>query len=145
MKQHLILSLLILTFSCNSSKKIYKNNHFEEIYTSQIGGKDVFDYEHITSNEDYIALIESLNIQEVENDKLLDLDFVKNDVVIIYLGHKNTGGYSISVENLYWQNNVLNIQTKITKPDKRENVIMVITNPYCIVSIPKAKELKINQ
>lgn len=143
MKTVIIFSLTFIFFSCNSSKKIYTNTEFEEIYTSQIGGKDEFAYEHITSNEDFLTLIERLNLQEVENDKMLELDFSKNDVVVIYLGQRNTGGYAIAVESMYWQDSILNIETIITKPGKGENVTMVITTPYCVVSIPKAKEIQV--
>lgn len=143
MKTVIIFSLAFILFSCKSSKKIYINTEFEEIYTSQIGGKEEFGFEHITSNEDYLYLVERLNLQEVENDKMLELDFSKNDVVVIYLGQRNTGGYSISVDSLYWQDSILNIETIITKPGKGENVTMVITTPYCVVSIPKAKEIQV--
>lgn len=143
MKSVLIVSILIMLFSCNSSKKIYTNTEFEEIYASQIGGKEEFGFEHITSNEKYLSLIENLNLQETENEKLLELDFTKNDVVAIYLGQRNTGGYSISVESLYWQDSVLNIKTAVTKPEKGENVTMVITTPYCIAVIPKSDKIQV--
>ncbi len=142
MKNTILIGLLFILVSCNSTKD-YTNTVFEEIYNSQIGGKDEFAYEHITSNEDFLTLIERLNLQEVENDKMLELDFSKNDVVVIYLGQRNTGGYSISVDSLYWQDSILNIETIITKPGKGENVTMVITTPYCVVSIPKAKEIQV--
>lgn len=142
MKNTILIGLLFILVSCNSAKD-YTNTVFEEIYNSQIGGKEEFGFEHITSNEDYLYLVERLNLQEVENDKMLELDFSKNDVVVIYLGQRNTGGYAIAVESMYWQDDILNIQTITTKPEKGENVTMVITTPYCIVSIPKAKEIQV--
>lgn len=140
MKKIAILFSIIL-FSCNSSKKIYEDTKFENIYKGEIGGNVENSFEVIHNNEEYLKVIERLNLIESDNEKLLDIDFDTNNIVIIHMGEKNTGGYSIEVESIYWKNNILNIKTLHQKPKAGENVTMVITTPYCITSIPKAETI----
>lgn len=133
----LVFLLFFALFSCNSSKKIYEDISFENIFKSEIGGAIENSFEIIKNNEEFLKAIERLNLLDSENERLLGVDFEKNNVVILHLGEKNTGGYSIEVESLYWKNKVLYIKTIQSKPKAGENVTMVITTPYCITKIPK--------
>ena len=65
----------------------------------------------------------------------------KNNILVSYLGERNTGGYSIEVESLYWKEKVLYVKTREIKPGKGEMVTMAITKPYCISLIPKTKKI----
>ena len=130
---------LAILQSCTSSKKTYDNTNFEVVYESSIGGNNAEGIEIITSNEDYLKLIERLKLDEVDDTKLLDADFDSNQLIVLYLGEKNTGGYSISIEKLYWIDTILHIKTLKKIPAKGEMVTMAITHPYCIAIIPKAE------
>lgn len=131
-------------FSCTSSKNRMNDTDFENIYNSSYGGKNNFGFELIQSNEDYINLITRLQIEEFDNnDGLYNVDFESRNVVIIYLGERSTGGYSVEVDSIYWKNEILFIKTKEIKPLKGQMVTMALTNPFCITTIPKVKNQKI--
>lgn len=132
----IILSVVIFTLSCASNTKI-DNADFEVIYKSSYLGKSDKGFELIQTYKTYSELIKRLELEEVEDEDFFDIDFSNQSILVVYLGERNTGGYSIDVSNIYWNKNNLVVETSETKPQKGEMVTMAITNPYCIVKIPK--------
>lgn len=132
----IILSVVIFTLSCASNTKI-DNADFEVIYKSSYLGKSDKGFELIQTYKTYSELIKRLELEEVEDEYFFDIDFSNQSILVVYLGERNTGGYSIDVSNIYWNKNNLVVETSETKPQKGEMVTMAITNPYCIVKIPK--------
>ena len=140
------LSILFLFFtSCIAPKVNVLPPTFSTIYKNSNGGTDKAGYLHITSNEAYIKLIETLKIDESEYNKLVSVNFNTNDVVVVYQGQKNSGGYSIDVAEIHWENELLMVKTIETIPETGKPVTMAITNPYCITIIPKAKSITLIQ
>lgn len=132
----IILSVVIFTLSCASNTKI-DNADFEVIYKSSYLGKSEKGFELIQTYKTYSELIKRLELEEVEDEDFFDIDFSNQSILVVYLGERNTGGYSIDVSNIYWNKNNLVVQTSETKPQKGEMVTKAITNPYCVVKIPK--------
>lgn len=132
----IILSVVFFTLSCASNTKI-NNANFEVIYKSSYLGKSEKGFELIQTYKSYCELIKRLELEEVEDEDFFDIDFSNQSILVVYLGERNTGGYSIDISNIYWNKNNLIVQTSETKPQKGEMVTMAITNPYCIVKIPK--------
>lgn len=140
------LSLLFLFFtSCIAPKVNLLPPTFSTIYKNSNGGNDKPGYLHIRSNEDYIKLIESLKIDESEFNTLVTINFKENDIIILYQGQKNTGGYSIDVASIHWEKDILFIKKNETIPEAGKPVTMALTNPYCITIIPKAKNIIIEE
>ncbi len=131
----------IFLFSCNSSKKIYSDNSFENLYKAEIGGNSEFSFELVHSNDQYLELINRLNLNDIEDEKLLDINFKENDILVTYLGERTTGGYSIEIDEVYWRESILYVKTNEIKPGKGDMVTMVITHPFCISLIPKADKV----
>ncbi len=69
------------------------------------------------------------------------VDFTKNQVVALFMGQKNTGGYSIGIESLKINGTTSEIKIKETKPDGGI-VTTALTNPYCIAVIAKTEHVK---
>jgi hypothetical protein len=122
-----------------------KNTSYRTIYKNSNGGSENSGFLHITNNEDYIKLIETLNIDESEFNQLVTVNFKENDVVVLYQGQKTSGGFAIDVEKIIWDNDILLIKKIEIVPKKGEMVTMALTSPYCITMIPKAKNLRIIQ
>lgn len=135
--------LLLFCISCSTFQPKVSDTVFSTIYKNHYGRFENAGYVHIKNNEEYIKLIESLKIDESEYNQLVSVNFKTNDVVVLYLGQKNTGGYSIDVASVVWEKEVLLITKKETFPAKGEMVTMAITSPYCITIIPKAKNIKV--
>ena len=78
-------------------------------------------------------------------NKLVTVNFKENDIIILYQGQKNTGGYSIDVVSIHWEKDILWVKKNETIPEAGKPVTMAITNPYCITIIPKAKSIIIEE
>lgn len=131
--------LLLFLTACATPKKIVAQPTFSTIYKNTNGGSEKPGHLHITTNEEYIKLIEALKIDESEYTKLASVNFKTNDILVIYQGQKNTGGYAIDIASINWENDKLIVQTKETIPEAGKPVTMAITTPYCIAIIPKSK------
>jgi enhancing lycopene biosynthesis protein 2 len=118
---------------------------FSTIYKNSNGGSEKSGYLHVTNNEEYIKLIESLKIDESEFNKLVTVNFKEYDIIILYQGQKNTGGYSIDVASIHWEKDILLVKKNETFPEAGKPVTMALTNPYCITIIPKAKNIFIEK
>lgn len=55
--------------------------------------------------------------------------------IVVGYGAQNTGGYSISVEELFLTENAIYIDTTLIGPGKEELVTQVITYPYICIKI----------
>lgn len=141
MKKLVLLSSIFL-FACNATSKIDCND-FSVIIQGEYGGKDEKTHEIITNNNDFINAIESFPITEEDLSKLISIDFSQNNVIIVHAGQKNTGGYSITIDQIEVVKNELLVYIKESVPKKGENVTMALTNPYCLATIPKIKKVTI--
>lgn len=136
------LPLLFLFFySCTAPKVVNAPPSFTTIYFNSNGGSEKASYQHITNNEAYIKLIESLKIEESEYNKLVGVNFKVNHVLVLFQGQKATGGYGIEVANMRWENEILMIQKFETLPEAGKPVTMSSTTPYSITVIPKAQRI----
>lgn len=139
MKFNLVfLSVILLGCSSGMDKS---NTEFKVLHSGQNASIENKEYILVENNEAYISAIEKLNIDESDYDSLLLVDFKLNNICILFLGQRNTGGYSIEVDYVKKKNNELLIKTKEIIPEKHSNVIMAITNPYCLITIPKIKNI----
>jgi protease stability complex PrcB-like protein len=68
------------------------------------------------------------------------INFNRETVIALFLGEKNSGGYSITVEQIMNLNDKVNVVYRITSPKAGEMVTSVMTQPYCIIKIPKTSK-----
>jgi len=139
MKKIITLSVLVLTFvSChiNVTNHIAVDNAitFEILKQDAYGGREKESTMVITSNEELKSLYKELGWSDVPQ-----VDFGKNSVVALFMGQKNKGGYSIGVKSISINNDTATIKVMETEPTGMST--MAITNPYCIVLIPKTNEV----
>jgi PrcB C-terminal len=69
---------------------------------------------------------------------LPDVDFSKDMVILVTLGRKNTGGYSIRVTSVEPVGNKLLISVRRTSPRPGAMAIQVLTSPFDMVVVPKS-------
>lgn len=135
--------LFVCVLSCTVPKAIIADTSFVTIYKNSTGGIEKASYQHITNNEAYIKLIETLKVDESEFNKLVAVNFKEKDILVLFQGQKTTGGYSIDVANMRWVDDVLLIQKIESLPEVGKPVGTANTSPYCITVIPKAKKITI--
>lgn len=136
------LPLLLIIMSCSTTiPKEELDSSFSLIYKSEIGGAEKAGHFLIQDNEAYIQFIESLKLDESQYANFLKVDFKKKDVLVLYQGQKNTGGYVIDIESLKNENHTIIVKKREINPKKGELTTTAITSPYCIALIPKGNKL----
>jgi hypothetical protein len=135
-----IISFLFLLTSC-VSPKLVSDNSFSIIHKSAIGGSENPGHLLIQNNETYIQFIESLKLDESEYANFLKVDFKNKNVLVLYQGQKNTGGYAIDIESVSNNDTTIVVKKREIGPKKGEITTTVITTPYCIALIPKGNKL----
>jgi hypothetical protein len=110
---------------------------FEVLTQQSDGGGNINFYEILT---------ESNEIKMLQNDKKLRnkisaLDVQKSNFVILNMGEKNTGGYSIGIESVVETKENIIINVKESSPEPGSMVTQVITYPFCVVKINSKKEI----
>ena len=78
------------------------------LYSSNYDGKDVASNLVIQNQADLNILYTSLSIEEIPK-----IDFTKSQVVALFLGQKNNGGYTISIDRVEETSDKIIIYKKI--------------------------------
>lgn len=141
MKNSFFICIAIVLFSCNSMKKsnnvtASKNNLFTELFSSDQQGRDEEENVIVQNQADLEALFQSVG-QETSPS----IDFNKNQVVAIFVGTKNSGGYKVAVEKVVEQEGKIVVYKKIQGPENGSMATMALTYPYTIVAVHSKKEI----
>lgn len=125
--------------SCGASTPINTERKvLYEVLTQQgDGGGNIHFFEILT---------EPNEIRMLQNDKKLrnkisPIDVQKSNFVILNMGEKNTGGYSISIESVVETDKNIIISVKESSPEPGSMVSQAFTYPFCVVKINSKKEI----
>jgi len=141
----LFASLLGLIFSCNSQKTTSGklSSEYTILYQSAYGGADAEGLAVISSEKDLTDLCSKLQIDKHISASFPKIDFIKNDVLALYLGQRTTGGYEITVQDIVVSNDTTVVIRNTKAPKAGELVTMALTNPYCLVLVAKNKKYEL--
>jgi hypothetical protein len=67
------------------------------------------------------------------------VDFRSNVVLYVSFGRKQTGGYRVEVLDALIHRRALVISAQLAEPPPNSYLIQMITNPYVLVSVPRAE------
>ncbi len=73
--------------------------------------------------------------EKKENPFKLSYSNKDNLYIVVGYGKQNSGGYSISVEELYLTGNAIYIDTNLIGPSKNDLVTQGVTYPYIVVKL----------
>jgi hypothetical protein len=139
MKKILLICLLIFIVSCGGNKSVNTDKKvLYEVLTQQTdGGGNIHFFEILT---------EPNEIKMLQNDPRLKNKININDVkesnfIILNMGEKPTGGYSIGVESIIETSENIVIAVKENNPEPGAMVTQGITYPYCVVKINSKKQI----
>lgn len=143
MKRILLSGLVaIMLTSCSinvlNNATISPGIAFEVLKQETYGGRETESHQVIYNQAQLNDLYKELGWTNVPN-----VDFTKNNVVALFMGQKNSGGYSISVRKVSVDGDTTIVYIKTTKPDGMTT--MALTAPYSITVIPKTSEVKIEE
>lgn len=139
MKKLFIIPAFLLILSCNTMNTSGKASSDKtdlctNLVSSQNNGKEEPTNLIIRTQDGLESLYKSVGRDEVPK-----VDFTKSQVIALFLGTKNTGGYSISVDKVVEENGKLVIYKKVESP--KGMATMALTNPFVIAEIHSKKEI----
>ena len=139
MKKILVSILAIALASCSTASiKTSDTNKLYEVLTQQSnGGASIRFFEILT---------EPNEIKMLQNDDSLKHKITTSDVqnanfVILNMGEKTTGGYSIGIENVVETDTNIIVTVKDKNPEAGSMVTQSFTMPYCVVKINSKKPI----
>lgn len=132
-----VLSIVVL-ISCAAPKPSDSKKGLYEILTQQSNGGGNIKFYEILTEPNEIAMLQN---DPLLKDKMKHDDIKNSNYVILNMGEKSTGGYSIEVENVEETDKNIIITIKENSPRSDEMVMQVITYPYTIVKVNSKKEI----
>lgn len=146
MKKLAVLSLLLVVLTgCCAHKKAQDGQAgkagasgagFEILKQNAYGGFETESQVKADNQETLASLYKELGIETVP-----EIDFSTKSVIFAFMGQKPTGGHSITVKDVKADGDTTTVTIVKTTPKPGDNVTMALTAPYCIVAIPKTKEV----
>ncbi|MCV9933213.1 protease complex subunit PrcB family protein [Flavobacterium sp. LS1R47] len=140
MKKVLALFISVFAISCGTTKSVDKSTVLYEVLTQQSDGGGNIRFFEILSEPNEIKMLLS---DESLKGKIDGDDIDKANYIILNMGEKSTGGYSIGVEKVEETDKNIIITVKETAPAPDSMVMQVITYPYAVVKINSKKEIVI--
>lgn len=137
MKKIISVLAVFALVSCGAKKTSDPKALYEVLTEQSDGGGNIKFFEILT---------EPNEIKMLENDPLLGSKMKQTDIsnsnyVILNMGEKNTGGYSIGVEKVEETDKNIIITVKENNPAADAMVTQVITYPYTVVKIHSKKDI----
>jgi hypothetical protein len=82
----------------------------------------------------------------LQNDENLKNKISSNDVqtanfIVLNMGEKTSGGYSIGIDSVVETDKNIVITIKETSPEPGSMVTQAFTNPFCVVKINSKKDI----
>ena len=133
-----VLIVFVLT-SCGAKKTADSGSKvLYEVLTEQSDGGGNIKFFEILTEPNEIKMLES---DPLLKDKMKDDDISNSNYVILNMGEKNTGGYSIKVEKVEETDKNIIITVKEVSPAADAMTMQVITYPYTVVKVHSKKEI----
>ena len=138
----LVICLLISTaLSCSSSGSGSDTTDikFEVIKEGVISGFTDEKLMVIDNNTDYQKIMSIVYYNLDQMPIIPEVDFTKNTLILAAIGAKNTGGYSIGINNIKSNGSVTISITEIS-PGKNCVLTESVISPYQLVKVKKIKK-----
>lgn len=132
-----LLGLILVSCGASSTKKSNGKPLYEVLTQQNDGGANIRFFEILTEPNEISMLQNDDNLK----DKIKPIDIQNSNFIILNMGEKMTGGYTIGIESAVETDQNIIITVKETVPEPGANVTQVITNPFCVVKINSKKEI----
>lgn len=109
-----------------------------EVLTQQTNGGASIRFFEILSEPNEIAMLQ--NDENLKN-KISSNDVQTANFIVLNMGEKTSGGYSIGIDSVIETDKNIVITIKETNPEPGSMVTQAFTNPFCVVKINSKKEI----
>ena len=137
MKKVISFVVVFILISCGAKKTTDSKGLYEVLTQQSDGGGNIKFFEILTEPNE-IAMLQS---DPLLKDKMKQSDINNSNYVILNMGQKNTGGYSIDVEKVEETDSNIIITVKENNPAPDAMLMQVITYPYTVIKVNSKKEI----
>lgn len=131
--------IVVVLFSCGTTNtKNQSSNSLYEVLTQQSNGGAAIRFFEILTAPNEIAMLQN---DELLKNKVTAADVQRANFVILNLGEKSSGGYSIGVENVVETDTNIIVTVKERAPEPGSMVTQSISNPFCVLKINSKKPI----
>jgi hypothetical protein len=140
MKKISTLFVSLFLFSCGTQKSISDGEIllYEILKEDQQNGAKIKFYEIITESSEFKLLLNDVDLK----NKIVAKDIVTSNFIILNLGEKTTGGYSIKINNI--EETEESIIVTIEEETPKGMATTVMTYPMMVVKINSKKPIVFN-
>lgn len=89
------------------------------------------------------AGLQSVYDRIVTKEATPQINWDKNQVVLLSMGQRNTGGFGIAVDKVVYGNSEILVHYKTTGPKAGDMVTQALTAPYVLFTIENKKDLPV--
>lgn len=132
-----LVALALVSCGTKATKNSEKNSLFEVLTQQSNGGASIRFFE-ILSEPDQIAMLQ--NDENLKN-KINPNDIQTSNFLVLNMGEKNSGGYSIGIDTVIETDKNIIITIKETYLEPGSMVTQAFTNPFCVVKINSKKDI----
>ena len=145
---HRILTVIVAIsmFSClgkrtQGSEKVtdpVSESEFIIIHSGEYSGISTYQNLCIKSEEDWKKCWKNIHSQSIPVPKLPQVNFEEDMLVACFMGSRNSGGYTISIDQIVFEES--GVFVRVTHSTPGENCIktMALSQPYVIIKIQKS-------
>ena len=152
----LVLSLFMFLIACASisvpnanqdTKKEGTPVPFTELDPKRPGPRRSFAYGSgilkplrmvIRNRDAWLKIWEQLSSQQQPSPPLPEIDFSREMLIVVAMGQRNTGGFSIIVDGVYERDKKLEVVVKSTSPGQNCGTFQALTQPVDIIRLQKS-------
>ena len=139
MKKILVSVFAVVLASCSSTSiKSSVANKLYEVLTQQSNGGASIRFYEILSEPDEIIMLQN---DDSLKHKITTSDVQNANFVILNMGERTTGGYSIGIDNVVETETNIIVTVKENSPEAGSMVTQSFTTPYCVLKINSKKPI----
>ncbi|MDI5897033.1 protease complex subunit PrcB family protein [Flavobacterium yafengii] len=132
-----LVALALVSCGATATKSPDKNSLYEVLTQQSNGGASIRFFE-ILSEPNEIAMLQ--NDENLKN-KISSNDIQTSNFIVLNMGEKTSGGYSIGIDTVVETDKNIVITIKETSPEPGSMITQAFTNPFCVVKINSKKEI----
>lgn len=132
-----LLSLSLLSCGVSAPTGTKKKELYEVLTVQNDGGANIRFFEILSETREIKMLQNDENLRK----KINTTDVQNSNFVILNMGEKATGGYSIRIDSVIETDKNIIITVKDNSPKAGATVTQMITHPFCVVKINSKKDI----
>lgn len=134
-----MVSIFIVACSSQKTGKSAEHPLYEVLLQSDQDGGEFQFYEILTEEKEIKMLLGDPDLRK----KIDDDDIRTANFVILNMGEKTSGGYSIEIDSVIEEADKIIIKVKEVKPAEGSMTTSVMTYPFAVVKINSKKKIEI--